>query len=177
MSAAVAAFSRRCSSDLFTTDSPQLHCRPLLRSFGPRLIHKTKLLFSLPVNPSPLSAEPWLLTPRACARYVPGQSLARMGAVVMGVDATEHNIRIARAHTGADPILEARIDYKAIAVEELSEQGEEFDAVMCLEVVEHVIGPEEFCTTLGSLVKVPSPLSMRGCRGCEGSDGKGVWDT
>ena len=83
-----------------------------------------------------------------------------MGAEVTGVDATERNIRIAQTHASSDPLIQERVTYRAEAIEDLAEAGEEFDAVMCLEVIEHVVGPSSFCEFLGSLTKNGGALVM-----------------
>mmetsp|Transcript_18085 Transcript_18085/g.45420 ORF Transcript_18085/g.45420 Transcript_18085/m.45420 type:complete len:357 (+) Transcript_18085:127-1197(+) len=88
------------------------------------------------------------------------ESLARMGATVTGIDATERNIRIARLHAAADPLVAGRVQYEAATVEELVAAGRQFDAVMCLEVVEHVRNPDEFCAGLGDLTKMGGKLVM-----------------
>jgi len=95
-----------------------------------------------------------------CGGGLLSESLARMGASVTAVDATETNIHIARAHSDGDPLLTERITYRAVPVEELVANGEEFDAVLCLEVIEHVRGPEDFCKALGNLAKDGGALIM-----------------
>lgn len=63
------------------------------------------------------------------------EPLARMGAHVVGVDAAERNVRVARLHaerSGLD------IDYRHATAEDLAAAGARFDAVLNMEVVEHV---------------------------------------
>ncbi len=63
------------------------------------------------------------------------EPLTRLGAMVVGVDAAERNIAIARVHaeqSGLD------IDYRATTSEALVAEGESFDVVLNMEVVEHV---------------------------------------
>ncbi len=63
------------------------------------------------------------------------EPLTRLGATVVGVDAAERNIAIARVHaeqSGLD------IDYRATTSEALVAEGESFDVVLNMEVVEHV---------------------------------------
>lgn len=76
------------------------------------------------------------------------EPLARMGAVVTGVDAAPENIEAAKAHT----ILSAlEIDYRA---GEIAQQGlGQFDVVCSMEVIEHVTDPAAFVAELGRHLK------------------------
>lgn len=63
------------------------------------------------------------------------EPLTRLGATVIGVDAAERNIRIARLHAAQSGL---DIDYRATTAEALAAAGERFDIVLNMEVVEHV---------------------------------------
>ena len=63
------------------------------------------------------------------------EPIARLGATIIGADAAEKNIKTARVH--ADQ-MGLDIDYRHITAEELAEQGERFDAILNMEVIEHV---------------------------------------
>lgn len=63
------------------------------------------------------------------------EPLARLGASVVGIDAAEKNIAVAKLHAEK---MGLAIDYRAISLEELSEDGAAFDIVLNMEVVEHV---------------------------------------
>ncbi|XP_024023424.1 ubiquinone biosynthesis O-methyltransferase, mitochondrial [Morus notabilis] len=78
------------------------------------------------------------------------EPLARMGATVTGVDAVEKNIKIARLHADLDP-LTSTIEYCCTTAEKLVEEQRNFDAVISLEVIEHVADPAEFCKSLAAL--------------------------
>ena len=67
-----------------------------------------------------------------------------MGAKVTGLDPGEENILAARAH--AEP-QNLDIDYRIGLVEDLVAAGGQFDAVLCLEVVEHVPDASAFVKT------------------------------
>ncbi|WP_316862822.1 bifunctional 2-polyprenyl-6-hydroxyphenol methylase/3-demethylubiquinol 3-O-methyltransferase UbiG [uncultured Cohaesibacter sp.] len=78
------------------------------------------------------------------------EPLCRMGAKIVGVDASEKNIGVASTHAkegGLD------IDYRATTAEALAENGEQFDAVLNMEVVEHVADVDLFIQTSASMVK------------------------
>jgi len=70
-----------------------------------------------------------------CGGGLIAEPLARMGATVTGLDAGDDSIGVARAHAAESGL---DIDYRAATVEALAEAGETFDAVLALEVVEHV---------------------------------------
>ena len=78
------------------------------------------------------------------------EPLARLGARVTGLDAAEENIQAARRHAAGQGL---EIDYRAGRVEELSAEGLSFDAVVCLEVVEHVPDVAAFLETCAALVR------------------------
>jgi 2-polyprenyl-6-hydroxyphenyl methylase/3-demethylubiquinone-9 3-methyltransferase len=63
------------------------------------------------------------------------EPLTRLGATVVGVDAAERNITIARLHAEQSGL---EIDYRATTSEALVAAGEKFDVVLNMEVVEHV---------------------------------------
>lgn len=78
------------------------------------------------------------------------EPLTRLGATMIGADAAEKNIGTARAHaeqSGLD------IDYRNITAEELAEAGERFDAILNMEVIEHVADIPSFLTACHSLLK------------------------
>lgn len=85
-----------------------------------------------------------------CGGGILSEPLARMGANVMGIDAVDKNIKIARLHADLDPTTSS-IDYRCTTAENLVEEHEQFDAVIALEVIEHVADPAEFCKSLSKL--------------------------
>ena len=70
------------------------------------------------------------------------EPLTRLGATVTGIDATAEMVGAARAHAAA---MRLAIDYRVAAVEEMTEA---FDAVIALEVIEHVADRELFLDSL-----------------------------
>jgi 2-polyprenyl-6-hydroxyphenyl methylase / 3-demethylubiquinone-9 3-methyltransferase len=63
------------------------------------------------------------------------EPLARLGAAVTGIDPAAENIEAARRHAAGQSL---EIDYRAARIEDLVAEGRSFDALACLEVVEHV---------------------------------------
>jgi 2-polyprenyl-6-hydroxyphenyl methylase/3-demethylubiquinone-9 3-methyltransferase len=96
--------------------------------------------------PSPLSG--LRVLDIGCGGGLVSEPMARLGAAVVGVDASDRNIAAARAH--AEQVGLA-IDYRTAAAEDLAAAGERFDAVLALEVIEHVADMDSFiaaCTAL-----------------------------
>jgi 2-polyprenyl-6-hydroxyphenyl methylase/3-demethylubiquinone-9 3-methyltransferase len=85
-----------------------------------------------------------------CGGGLISEPLARLGAVVTGIDAAEANIAVARAHARH---ADLEVDYRQASAEELSAAGERFDAVLALEVVEHVADLDAFLAAAAALVR------------------------
>ncbi|XP_073126590.1 ubiquinone biosynthesis O-methyltransferase, mitochondrial-like [Henckelia pumila] len=88
-----------------------------------------------------------------CGGGILSEPLARMGATVTGIDAVDKNIKIARVHADRDSVTSS-INYQCTTAETLVEERREFDAVIALEVIEHVADPAEFCKSLSALTAV-----------------------
>ena len=84
-----------------------------------------------------------------CGGGILAESMARLGAEVIGIDVVEKNIAVARLHA-AESGLE--IDYRQIAASELADAGEVFDVVLNMEVVEHVADVNAFMHDCNRLV-------------------------
>ena len=85
-----------------------------------------------------------------CGGGLMSEPLARLGAQVTGIDPGEKNIRIARGHAEPQGLA---IDYRVSTVEELVATGARYDAVVCLEVVEHVPDVGAFVKACADLVR------------------------
>ncbi|HTR84562.1 MAG TPA: bifunctional 2-polyprenyl-6-hydroxyphenol methylase/3-demethylubiquinol 3-O-methyltransferase UbiG [Reyranella sp.] len=77
------------------------------------------------------------------------EPMARLGARVTGIDASDRNIAVAGHHAAGQ---ELEIEYRAAAAEALVEAGQRFDIVLALEVVEHVADVDLFLRSCGRLV-------------------------
>lgn len=78
------------------------------------------------------------------------EPLARLGARVTGIDPAAENIAAANAHASAAGL---DIAYEVATAEELAARGQNHDAVLLLEVVEHVPDMPAFIKTVAPLVK------------------------
>ncbi|KAF7967960.1 hypothetical protein HWV62_32471 [Athelia sp. TMB] len=97
-----------------------------------------------------------------CGGGLFSESLARMGARTVGIDASESNIAIASLHASADPGLapspvaslrKGSLAYRHTSAEALLEEKKLFDVVCSMEVIEHVDNPANFLETCAQLVK------------------------
>ena len=85
-----------------------------------------------------------------CGGGLLSEPVARMGADVLGADASERNIGIASTHAAQTGV---KVDYRAVTAESLAAAGETFDVVLNMEVVEHVADVEFFIATCASMVR------------------------
>lgn len=86
-----------------------------------------------------------------CGGGILSESMARHGARVTGIDMGKAPLSVAKLHA-----LEAEIDidYQQITVEQLAEtMPDSFDAVTCMEMLEHVPDPASVINACTKLVK------------------------
>ena len=85
------------------------------------------------------------------------EPLARLGAAVTGIDAAEENVAVAAVHAGESGL---EIDYRCVSAESLRDEGARFDAVVSMEVVEHVADVEGFLAACAGLVAPGGVLAL-----------------
>ena len=85
-----------------------------------------------------------------CGGGLLSEPLTRLGADITGIDFGERNIEIARRHAKE---MGLAIDYRVTTAEALAAEGESFDAVLNMEVIEHVTNPADFLGSCATLVK------------------------
>ncbi len=78
------------------------------------------------------------------------EPMSRMGADVLGADASEKNIKTAMVHAREHRLA---IDYRAVTAEQLADDGEQFDIVLNMEVVEHVADVGLFMASCAAMVR------------------------
>ncbi len=85
-----------------------------------------------------------------CGGGLLSEPMARLGATVVGADAAVGNIPVAQVHakqSGLD------IDYRHITAEQMAADGEQFDAILNMEVIEHVSDPQAYLNACHDLLK------------------------
>jgi 2-polyprenyl-6-hydroxyphenyl methylase/3-demethylubiquinone-9 3-methyltransferase len=85
-----------------------------------------------------------------CGGGLLSEPMARLGADVVGADAAERNIPVARLHAAKSGLA---IDYRHTTAEALAAAGEVFDVVLNMEVVEHVADPLAYLTACTVLLR------------------------
>lgn len=78
------------------------------------------------------------------------EPMARLGATVVGADAAEGNISVASIHAKQ---VGLSIDYRHTTAESLAAEGEQFDVILNMEVIEHVADPQVFLNACNHLLK------------------------
>jgi len=84
-----------------------------------------------------------------CGGGLVAEPMARLGFSVTGVDAEPEAIATARAHADAAGV---DIDYRVAEVESMAAAGLRFDAVLALEVIEHVADRDAFLEAFARLL-------------------------
>lgn len=91
-----------------------------------------------------------------CGGGLLSEGMATYGADVTGIDLSEKPLTVAKLH-----LLESgqKVDYRKIAVEQLAdEMPGAFDAVTCLEMLEHVPNASSVISACARLVKPGGPV-------------------
>src|SRR5260370_14247658 len=78
-----------------------------------------------------------------------GEPLTRLGAQVIGIDASASNIAAARLHADKGHLS---IDYRCTSVEQMDVR-ERFDIVLAMEVIEHVTDVGMFLNRCAAMLK------------------------
>src|SRR5437660_5259796 len=85
-----------------------------------------------------------------CGGGLVAEPMARLGFAVTGIDAAAPAIDMAREHAAASGLA---IDYRFATAEQIAAAGERFDAVLALEILEHVADREAFFAAIGAVVR------------------------
>jgi len=85
-----------------------------------------------------------------CGGGLLAEPIARMGAEVLGIDASERNVKTAAAHAAETG---TGVDYRFATAEELAAEGRTFDVVLAMEVLEHVADVDLFLKSCAALMR------------------------
>jgi 2-polyprenyl-6-hydroxyphenyl methylase/3-demethylubiquinone-9 3-methyltransferase len=101
-----------------------------------------------PIREQPLAG--LRLLDAGCGAGLVSEPMAKLGAEVVGIDASERNVMVARHHAGEAGIA---IDYRHALPEDLAGEADRYDIVLSLEVVEHVADAGAFLRAIGTLTR------------------------
>ncbi len=85
-----------------------------------------------------------------CGGGLLSEEMARIGARVTAIDASERNIKIATMHAQESGL---NINYLCTSIEDLAESGQQFDMILNMEVIEHVADVSSFMKSACKLLK------------------------
>lgn len=86
-----------------------------------------------------------------CGGGILTESLAKAGAVAVGIDMASESIEVAKQHAAESKLT---IDYQVIPAEAFADASpEKFDVVTCMELLEHVPDPESLVLAIAKLLK------------------------
>lgn len=87
-----------------------------------------------------------------CGGGILSESLAQSGALVTGIDLSEKALKVAKLHALQSELQD--LEYLQISAEELAQERASFyDAVTCMEMLEHVPNPASVVLSCAALVK------------------------
>ena len=92
-----------------------------------------------------------------CGGGILAEPLARLGAKLTGIDAGEKNINVAKNHAQTTGLS---IEYHATTAEDFAQNGQKFDAVISLEVLEHLASIPTFVGACRDLLKPEGVLVL-----------------
>jgi 2-polyprenyl-6-hydroxyphenyl methylase/3-demethylubiquinone-9 3-methyltransferase len=121
-----------------------------LHKFNPVRVRYITDALATTAGPRPL--EGVRLLDVGCGGGILCESLARLGAQMVGIDPAANNIAVAERHAEKTKL---NIDYRCTSVATLARSGAQnpFDAVLVMEVIEHVKDVGSFITDCARLVK------------------------
>ena len=83
-----------------------------------------------------------------CGGGILSEALAERGASVLGIDLAESALQAAEAHRAGQAV-----EYRLESSREVAARGERFDAVTCMEMLEHVADPAAVLRDIYALLK------------------------
>src|ERR1700720_1970708 len=99
---------------------------------------------------SPVALQGLTVLDIGCGAGILSEPLARLGARMTSIDPARRNIEVAKDHAAKARLA---IDYRCMAAEELAAEGAVFDAVLAMEVIEHVRNVGRFLAEAAAMVR------------------------
>ncbi len=92
-----------------------------------------------------------------CGGGLMSEGLARLGAMVTAIDASTTSVAVARHHAQSSGLT---IEYACALPEDLAAAGRTFDAVVAMEVIEHVANIDAFVAAIAALTRPGGALLL-----------------
>ena len=108
-----------------------------------------------PAAPKPLAG--LRILDIGCGGGLLTEALAALGARLTGADMAEDALAVARAHAKTAKLA---IDYRASDIETIAESGASYDAVVAMEIVEHVADLPAFLAAAARCVRPGGALAL-----------------
>ena len=86
------------------------------------------------------------------------EPMARLGANVLGVDASTETVKVAQHHARLDTQLTGKLAYECTTAEDVAASGRTYDVVVASEIIEHIDNQPSFLASCCSLVKVSGSI-------------------
>ena len=90
-----------------------------------------------------------------CGAGILSEALAKSGYQVTGIDPSDRLIKTAQIHAKQSNLT---IDYKRVCAKKYLEEADPFDVVVCSEVLEHAVNPEDLLADCHRLCRPGGPL-------------------
>ncbi|OLL54078.1 bifunctional 2-polyprenyl-6-hydroxyphenol methylase/3-demethylubiquinol 3-O-methyltransferase UbiG [Bartonella henselae] len=132
--------------------NPHGKFRPL-HQFNPTRLAYIREKICLEFHRDPVSLKPFenlKILDIGCGGGLLCEPMARLGAMVVGADAAQTNIEVAKIHAAQNGLS---IDYRTTTAEALATEGEQFDIILNMEVVEHVADVNLFIEATAKMLK------------------------
>ncbi len=85
-----------------------------------------------------------------CGGGILTEALVRKGAKASGIDLSSTVLQAARAHAQSEGL---QIDYREVSTRTCVENGEQYDHITCMEMLEHVMNPASILRDIHALLK------------------------
>jgi len=130
--------------------NPQGKFKPL-HKFNPIRISyiKENIISSFKLNNKEKPLDKVKILDIGCGGGLLSEPMSRLGAQVLGIDASEKNINVAKLHAKKNNL---NIEYKCISPENLNTEIK-FDVILNMEIVEHVNDVDFFLKSCSKLLK------------------------
>lgn len=120
----------------------------MLHQITPIRVEYLKSIFAKYIEPNKKMEDIKLLDV-GCGGGIISYEMSKLGIKPFGIDANESNVSIAQEHAQNNSYS---AQFFHTTVEDYVNNGNKFDVILCLELIEHIINPQEFVSNLAKLL-------------------------